>query len=92
MTFGRVPLFFYVLQWPTAHGAGILVTALAGKDTSMYFMHILDLFQLPKPPDVGGPLWVVYVAWISGVFLLYWPCRWFARVKAGRREWWLSYL
>ena len=24
--------------------------------------------------------------------ILYFPCRWFARVKATRREWWLSYL
>ena len=32
--FGRVPFFFYLLQWPTAHGSGIIVTALQGKDTS----------------------------------------------------------
>jgi len=92
VTFGRVPLFFYLLQWPTAHLAGILVTALQGKDTSFYFMHVLALFQLSKPPVIGGPLWVVYVCWVTGVFLLYWPCHWFASLKARRRDWWLSYL
>jgi uncharacterized membrane protein len=92
VTFGRVPLFFYVLQWPTAHLSGILVTAAQGKDVSLYFKNILDLFQLSSPPDIGGPLWVVYLCWAAGILLLYWPCRWFAGVKARRREWWLSYL
>jgi hypothetical protein len=92
VTFGRVPLFFYLLQWPTAHLAGILVTAVQGKDTAPYFWHILQFFQLTQPIDIGGPLWTVYLCWAAGVFLLYWPCRWFARVKARRRDWWLSYL
>ena len=30
VTFGRVPFFFYLLQWITAHASGIVVTALAG--------------------------------------------------------------
>ena len=28
---GRVPMFFYLLQWPVAHGMGVLFHALAGK-------------------------------------------------------------
>lgn len=87
--FGRVPLFFYLLQWPTAHGAGFLLTLLAGRNTSIYFG-----LPLPgqTPPDAGFDLWVAYVAWIVGVMLLYPLCRWFAGVKARRRDWWLSYL
>ncbi len=92
VTFGRVPFFFYLLQWPTAHGSGIIVSALQGKDTSLYFMNVLQLFQLRSIPDYGGPLWVAYLCWILGVCLLYWPCRWFAGVKARRKDWWLSYL
>jgi hypothetical protein len=30
--------------------------------------------------------------WILGLILLYPLCRWFAGVKARRRDWWLSYL
>jgi len=89
VTFGRVPLFFYLLQWPTAHGAGLLLTLLAGEDTSIYF-------GFPAPgeatPEVGFDLWVAYVAWIVGVMLLYPLCRWYAAVKARRNDWWLSYL
>ena len=47
-----------------------------------------DLF----PPDFGYPLWVVYLVWIGIVVAIYPLCRWFAGVKARRREWWLSYL
>jgi hypothetical protein len=55
-------------------------------------MHLLDLIQLQPPPQMGGPLWTTYLCWMIGVFLLYWPCRWFAQIKASRRDWWLSYL
>jgi uncharacterized membrane protein len=92
VTFGRVPFFFYVLQWPTAHLAGIIVSALHGKAIALYFMNFLAIIQQPTPPDMGGSLWETYAAWAIGVFLLYWPCRWFAGVKARRRDWWLSYV
>jgi hypothetical protein len=37
-------------------------------------------------------LWVVYVVWGIVVASLYPVCRWFAGVKARRRDAWLSYL
>ena len=90
ITFGRVPLFFYILQWPTAHGAGFLISLAAGKDTSFYFQEPGPGQNVP--PDAGFDLWVVYVAWIVGVIVLYPICRWYAGVKARRTDWWLSYL
>lgn len=92
VTFGRVPLFFYGLQWLSAHVSGIVVAAIQGKSLAPFFMNFVQIFMLPQPPDIGGPLWVTYVCWIVGTVVLYFPCRWFARVKATRREWWLSYL
>jgi uncharacterized membrane protein len=90
VTFGRVPFFFYVLQWLTAHLSGMLVTALQGKPVDEYFKHLLDFFQ--QPPSFGGPLWTVYVCWIISLLLIYPLCRWFAGIKARHRDWWLSYL
>lgn len=90
ITFGRVPLFFYLLQWPTAHGAGFLLSLAAGKDVGFYFREPGPGQQVP--PDAGFDLWVVYVAWIAGTLLLYPLCRWYAGVKARRSDWWLSYL
>jgi uncharacterized membrane protein len=92
VTFGRVPLFFYVLQWLAAHLSGIAVTAWQGRSIAPYFMNMVEMFMLKEPPVAGGPLWATYACWITATLVLYFPCRWFAGVKAKRRDWWLSYL
>jgi hypothetical protein len=35
---------------------------------------------------------MVYLVWVVVMLLLYPPCRWFARLKSRRGDWWLSYL
>lgn len=90
VTFGRVPLFFYVLQWTTAHIISIVLHWLAGKPVDWLFRSPVENFAPPQ--GVGFSLWVVYVCWIVGVILLYPLCKWFAGVKQRRRDWWLSYL
>jgi len=47
----------------------------------------------PEPPD--GYVWslpLLYLVTTAVVTLLYFPCRWFAGVKARRSESWLGYL
>jgi uncharacterized membrane protein len=90
ITFGRVPLFFYLLQWPTAHFISVIVHLIAGKPVRWMFGSQIN-FTGP-PPGVGFNLAVVYACWIVGVLLLYPLCKWFAGIKARRRDWWLSYL
>lgn len=90
ITFGRVPLFFYILQWPTAHLISVFVHFAAGKPVSWMFGSDPGF---PSPPAGSGfNLAVVYGCWIAGVILLYPLCKWFAGVKQRRRDWWLSYL
>jgi len=90
VTFGRVPLFFYLLQWPTAHLTSIVAHLIAGKPIGWMFGSQIQ--TAGPPPGMGFGLLVVYVCWISGVILLYPLCKWFAGVKQRRRDWWLSYL
>src|SRR5438876_7260493 len=85
VTFGRVPLFFYLLQWYTAHLIAILVGLMARQPVAWQFESPIDKFTHPPPAGVGFPLWVVYLCWIIGVLLLYPLCKWFAGVKARRR-------
>jgi len=92
VTFGRVPFFFYLLQWIAAHLSGMVVTAVLGKSLVPYFKNMLQLVTMQPQPDFGGPLWTVYVAWFVSLLLIYPLCRWFAGVKARRRDWWLSYV
>ena len=90
VTFGQVPLFFYLLQWPTAHLTSLVAHLIAGKPVGWMFKSIVD--GGGPPPGSGFNLAIVYVCWIAGVLLLYPVCKWFAGVKQRRRDWWLSYL
>jgi uncharacterized membrane protein len=91
ITFGRVPLFFYILQWLTAHTIAVLLHLAFGKPVRWLFQTPVDWFTNP-PTGNGFNLIVVYLSWIAGVLLLYPLCKWFAGVKARRKDWWLSYL
>lgn len=91
ITFGRVPLLFYVGQWITVHVLAIAAGYLAGQPIGWQFSGLLDQPR-PNPGNLGFSLWVVYVLWLLGLVLLYPLCRWFAEVKRSRRDWWLSYL
>lgn len=82
LVFGRVPLFYYVLHLPLIHHGMVLV-------------YYLDVGAVPSYESFvpgWGSLGQAYVAWLAAVAVLYLPCRWFAGVKARRRDWWLSYL
>jgi uncharacterized membrane protein len=91
ITFGRVPLFFYMLQWLWAHGAAVLLSYLAGKDAGYLFLNIFEMAQA-APPDHGFSLAVVYAVWIGGLIIIYPLCAWFAGVKKRNKHWALSYL
>lgn len=91
ITFGRVPMFFYILQWFTAHLAGIILGWLAGKDISYFFGNPMASGQ-PPPADAGFPLWVVYAAWLVGLIILYPLCAWWGDLKRRKKSWILSYL
>lgn len=91
VTFGRVPLFYYVLQWVTSHAIAVLLHLAFGKPVRWLFQTPASWFTNP-PQGNGFSLLVVYASWIAGVLLLYPLCKWFAGVKARRRDWWLSYL
>jgi uncharacterized membrane protein len=90
VTFGRVPLFFYLLQWPTAHLISLGLHLAFGKPTAWLFQTPIDWVN--GLPAKGFNLGVVYLCWIAGVLLLYPLCKWFAALKQRRKDWWLSYL
>jgi uncharacterized membrane protein len=92
ITFGRVPLFYYLLHIPLIHG---LVVA------SDYYRFGYSPFQnVPPwtlrretlPEDYGYDLPMVYLIWLGVVLLLFPLCWWFAGVKQRHRGGWLSYL
>ncbi len=89
--FGRVPMFYYLLQFPLAHGLAIVLSYLVGKDIAYFFMNFPANFA-SAPPDAGFSLWVVYAVWIAGLFILYPLCLWWGDLKRRNKHWLLSYL
>lgn len=86
-TFGRVPLFVYLLHIVLAHlGAGLIALAM-GHGTAV----LTNIFAY-LPAGWGFGLFGVYVAWFLVLAALYSPARWFAGIKRRRRDWWLSYV
>jgi hypothetical protein len=86
IVFGRVPLFFYLLHLP-------LILALAagvywfGRSAGWY-----GSLDDARRTGLGLSLPATYLWWVFVVFLLYFPCRWFASVKERSRHPLLSYL
>ena len=88
-TFGRVPLFIYLLHLYAAHAAAVALFLTEGFDYNQ-----LRSFgaQAAPPAGLGLSLPATYAAWILIMAALYPACRWFANVKRRRHDWWLSYL
>lgn len=91
ITFGRVPLFYFILQMFVAHAFGILLNYLAGKSISYFFLNF-PASATTAPPDAGFDLWTVYATWIAGLFVLYPLCFWYGKIKQRRRGFPFSYL
>jgi uncharacterized membrane protein len=89
MTLGRVPLFYFLLQWYVIHGLAVLAGVVRGLPIAWLFSPA----ALGPPPE-GWALGLpgIYAAWAVVLVFLYLPCRWFAGVKARHPGGWLSYL
>ena len=92
MTFGRVPLFFYLLHIPLIHGAAVLCDWLRFGWSPLAASGPWEVRREAVPETYGLSLPMVYLVWAGVVLVLYPPCRWFAGVKRRRRGAWLSYL
>ncbi len=91
ITFGCVPMFYYLLQFPLAHSLAIILSYLTGKDIAYFFLNF-PASMAAAPPDAGFPLWVVYAVWIAGLLILYPLCLWWGNLKHRNKHWLLSYL
>jgi uncharacterized membrane protein len=90
VTLGRVPLFYYLLQWYVIHGLALAVASARGEQTDWLFP---DSFPILLPRSSTFELPAVYGFWFVVLAILYFPCAWFAAYKARHpHSIWLSYL
>ncbi len=92
LTFGRVPLFYYLLHVPLIHLLAILACYARYGQVHWMFEASTDNYPIATPPGWGYSLPIIYAIWALVIAALYPLCRWFAGVKQRRNDPWLSYL
>jgi uncharacterized membrane protein len=91
MTFGRVPLFYYVLHIYVIHALAVCLGLICGQKVA-WLLYGGPLLHLP-PAGYGHGLPFIYAMWLAVVLLMYLPCKWFAEFKQQHSDWrWLSYM
>ena len=90
--FGRVPMFYYLLHIPVIHLAACIVSLIREGHVNGWLLGNHPLAPPPVPAGYTWSLGLLYLVFALCVIALYFPCRWFARVRATRQSSWLSYL
>ena len=89
-TFGRVPMFYYLLHIPLIHVAALVVMWL--REGAIHSERYATAPFSSVPAEHRWSLSLLYLVFTIVVATLYFACRWFAGVKARHREGWLRYL
>jgi len=90
--FGQVPFFYYVLHIPLIHVVALLISLLRTRASTGWLIANHPLMPPDVPPGYQWSLALLYLVTVLVVIALYFPCRWYARVKAESRNRWLSFL
>lgn len=82
-TFGRVPMFYYILHIYLGHAIGVVLIMMQG--------YPLSAFGDPNtfsgaPQGSGYGLVVTYATWIALILMLYPLCVWYDGVKTRRKD------
>lgn len=89
VTFGRVPLFYYVAQWYVAHLLTLGLSFAMSRPTA----YLLGGSAATAPAGAGFGLGTTFMIYLTSIVVLYPLCVWYGGVKHRRRDlWWLSYL
>jgi uncharacterized membrane protein len=89
--FGRVPLFFYMLHIPLIHSVAVAMSLVRSPAATGWLFGNHPMNSGAPPEGYTWSLGLLYLVAVVVVTVLYFPCRWFAQLKARRKETWLSY-
>ncbi len=92
VVFGRVPLFYYLLHIPLIHTSALVVSYLREGHVNPWLFANHPMMNPPPPRGYMWSLALLYLVLAIDVAILYPPCRWFADLKARRRDSWLRYV
>ena len=81
-TFGRVPMFYYLLHIPLIHALSLIVWRL--RDGAAHGERFATAPYVEFPPGQRWSLGMLYLVFAITIAMLYPVCRWYAGVKARR--------
>ena len=90
--FGRVPMFYYLLHIPLIHLAACVVSTVREGHVDRWLFANHPMAAGPAPAGYTWSIGLLYAVYAVCLILLYFPCRWFAMLRAKRQSKWLSYL
>jgi len=91
--FGRVPMFYYLAHILLIHVSALIAAVVSGyKWSDMVLTTMIN--RSPALKGYGFNLLIVYLVWVTLIFILYPICKWFDHYKRTHRsnQWWLSYV
>jgi uncharacterized membrane protein len=92
-TFGRVPLFYYLLHIPLIHVAALIVSLVRFGYVDPWLFGNHPMWPPEQPEGYRWSLSLMYLVTAIVVTILYFPSRWYARFKETHRHLtWPSYL
>jgi uncharacterized membrane protein len=91
-TYGRVPLFYYLLHIPLIHCGAVLVPLIRDGRVNPWLFANHPLNPGPVPAGYRWSLGLLYLVFAIDVAALYIPCRWFATLKTRDRSGLLRFL
>jgi len=91
-TYGRVPLFYYLLHIPLIHLSAVVVSLIREGGINPWLFANHPMNPGPAPAGYRWGLGLLYLVFAIDVALLYIPCRWFAALKSRNRSGLLRFL
>jgi len=91
VTFGRVPMFYYLLHIPLIHLSALLVNLIREGSANAAWYATAPYTSVPEEHRWG--LGLLYLVFVLDVIILYFLCRWYAAYKSthpGNK--WLKYI
>ena len=90
ITFGRVPMFYYLLHIPVIHLLALLAWRVRDGEVHPEWFATAPYVSVPQAAQWSLPL--LYLVFAMSIAVLYPVCRWYARVKAERPQAWMRFL
>lgn len=92
VTFGQVPMFFYIFHIYLIHALALVAAVVAGYQFSDMILTTWVVYST-QLKGFGFSLPIVYIIWLAVIVTLYPVCKWYRNYKlAHKQKWWLNYI